>query len=153
MRERKRFFNIHNKLNKGYEVTQDSQEIDNITYRKHLANILPPLELVEQYEEIYPGIVNQLIAMTKKEQMHRHEMHVAQVKNQSLIKVIGQIFAIITIVSICCTIFALIVAENYPMAITIIGLSISAVLLIAFLARQNIIQSTTKMHHKHKKNK
>jgi uncharacterized membrane protein len=75
MKESKKFFD-DNRLNKGYRTIRESvvkPNNDNNLYAKY-KHVLPPLEIVEQYEESYPGAFEKLFNMAKKEQDHRHAM-------------------------------------------------------------------------------
>lgn len=73
MKDNKSFFSNNNRLNKGYSKFSNPIESDNRFYRKRLGDILPPIDLIEEYENMYPGTIARMLAMAEKEQEHRHK--------------------------------------------------------------------------------
>lgn len=85
MKETKSFFTNNNRLNKGYAKTFSVHESDSSFYRKKFEHILPPIDLITEYENIYPGILEKLVSMAQKEQMHKHDLELKNLKMQERI--------------------------------------------------------------------
>ena len=83
-KETKEFFTKHNRLNKGYSGQQRNFERDFLSYRKRFEHILPPLDVISQYEEMYPGTLEKLISITEQEQKHKHEIDLQNSKIHSV---------------------------------------------------------------------
>ncbi len=99
MKETKTFFDKNNRLNKGYAKI-DPTESDINLYRKKFQNILPPLDLISQYEDIHPGTLNRLIEIIEQEQKNKHELEIAQLKSREKTVKIKKVFALASIVLI-----------------------------------------------------
>jgi len=82
MKEKKSFFTKNNRLNKGYAKAFNANEIDKNFYRKKFEHILPPINLVTEYEDIYPGTLEKLVNMAQKEQAHKHDIELQNLKMQ-----------------------------------------------------------------------
>lgn len=102
MKETKIFFDNSNRLNKGYTEPVVPPRSDNAFYRKKFEHILPPLDLISEYESINPGTLASLISIAEKEQQHKHALDLAHMRTYNKANLIGQICAVIfiTIVSI-----------------------------------------------------
>ncbi|KJW04329.1 DUF2335 domain-containing protein [Rickettsia sp. R2] len=104
MKETKRFFNKNNRLNKGYAKTFSVNEPDNNFYRKKFEHILPPIDLISEYESIYPGTLQELMHMAQQEQAHKHAIDLKNLKIQArvakLTRICLLIFGICLVVSI-----------------------------------------------------
>lgn len=109
MKETKSFFTKNNRLNKGYAKVFSVNELDNNFYHKKFEHILPPIDVVTQYEDIYPGTVEKLVNMAQKEQAHKHEIELQNLKIKEkvakLTRVCLTIFGIFSflVLSICLT--------------------------------------------------
>ncbi|ADE30060.1 DUF2335 domain-containing protein [Rickettsia prowazekii] len=95
MKETKRFFNKNNRLNKGYAKTFSINEPDNNFYRKKFEHILPPVDLISEYESIYPGTLQELMHMAQKEQAHKHAIDLKNLKIQERIAKLTRICLLI----------------------------------------------------------
>ncbi len=116
MKDSKSFFTNNNKLNKGYLKISNPKEHDNTFYYKKFVHILPPIDLIEEYENIYPGTLTKLITMVEKEQIHRHQMDIKSVESyESFIKK-GRISSIIFMIIVCITTIVLAVLEHFMIA-------------------------------------
>ena len=62
MKESKKFFD-NNRLNKGYSRVVNFYQSDANLIRKKYKHVLPPIEMTEQYEELYPGTFEKLLDM------------------------------------------------------------------------------------------
>ena len=104
MRERKKFF-VNNRLNKGYKRTFDTELSDIETFKKQNVHLLPPIEVIEQYESHYPGIFKKLIEMSQKEQQNRHLLATLEIEKAAKMSSYGRIAGVvyIIIISLCVT--------------------------------------------------
>ena len=96
MKDKKKFFDNSNKLNKGY-----SQNVNSI--QSQLASILPKVEIMAEYESLYPGATEKLLAIISKEQSHRHKLENDAIAKDLRLKRFGQLcfFLCISIISYC----------------------------------------------------
>lgn len=103
MKVTKAFFTKDNRLNKGYTKTSSTREPDNSFYRKKFEHMLPPIEVISQYEDIHPGTLAKLIDMADQEQQHRHALNLVNVENYNQAIKTGRLFALAFIGLICAT--------------------------------------------------
>jgi uncharacterized membrane protein len=97
-REIKHFFrSATNVLNKGH-LEQSTQETRNSI---RIDKILPPIEVISEYEAIYPGTLEKALAIAQKEQEHRHKMNSRFLTSSSLTRVLGQLFGAFSVASVC----------------------------------------------------
>ncbi len=117
MKESKSFFANNNRLNKGYsKVNNNPRETDNSFYRKKLEHVLPPIDLMEEYENLYPGTLAKLMAMAEKEQTHRHQMDIKSIEVYESITKKGRISAVIFMIMVCITTLVLSVLGHFMIA-------------------------------------
>ena len=102
MKETKRFFD-NNRLNKGYRNIPNYNKSDKGQIRSQFSHVLPPIDMIEQYEELYPGTLETLIDMAKNEQQHRHAVSINLQQKYDKARNMGRIFSLILIGLICFT--------------------------------------------------
>ena len=134
MKENKKFF-YNNRLNKGYKKIQDNQSSDFDDFKKQNLNILPPIDMMEEYEEKHPGTFNLLMSMAQKEQKHRHEMELLEIQKYNNIAKYGRIFAIWYIIIISITSIALL--ENVNLAVIFIVCAFATILCVSYVFTRN----------------
>jgi len=100
-KETKSFFANNNRLNKGYGKSQNPRELSNVFYRKKFEHILPPIELLEEYENILPGTMDKVIKMAEKEQDHRHLIDIRNIEIQESTIKKSKIYALIFMGFVC----------------------------------------------------
>lgn len=110
MKESKSFFD-NNRLNKGYSKV-NARKSDTGVIRKKYQHILPPIEMMEEYEELNPGTCERIFSMAEKEQKHRHSMDILTMEKYSKTVRLGRIFALIFIVLIAIATLILAVAGS-----------------------------------------
>jgi len=103
MKEIKTFFTNDNRLNKGYTKTQNLRESDKSHYRKKFEHILPPIDLISEYESLNPGTLAKMIDMAEREQHHKHAIDLINIESYNRTKKIGRIFAVLLVFFICIT--------------------------------------------------
>ncbi|MFU7501048.1 MAG: DUF2335 domain-containing protein [Candidatus Tisiphia sp.] len=116
MKDSKSFFANNNRLNKGYLKVSNPKESDNSFYSKKFAHVLPPVDLMAEYENIYPGTLIKLIAMAEKEQVHRHQMDIKSIEVYESVTKKGRISSIIFMIMVCITTVVLAVLGHFMIA-------------------------------------
>ena len=103
MKETKNFFSNNNRLNKGYTKVNNLKESDRSFYRKQFEHVLPPIDVMAEYENIYPGALAKLIDMAEKEQLHRHQLELKNIEAYKSLTQKGRISAVIFVLIVCIT--------------------------------------------------
>jgi uncharacterized membrane protein len=117
MKESKSFFASNNRLNKGYlKVSNNPREKDNSFYRKKFEHVMPPIDLMEEYENLHPGTLAKLMVMAEKEQTHRHQMDIKSIEVYESITKKGRISAVIFMMMVCITTLVLAVLGHFMIA-------------------------------------
>lgn len=132
MKEIKTFFGKDNKLNKGYARIPNIRENDNVFYQKKFAHILPPVDLITEFENIHPGTLAKLIDMAEREQHHRQALDLVNLDSQARAFKTGRYFALMFMIVACITTIALVVIASAYIGImfaTIAFVAISAIAL------------------------
>lgn len=102
----KKFFDTHNKLNKGYrkienfsngfsyaspnngcdfnKIIKTPKDTDE-EYEFSMEKLLPSKEVIALYEEFSPGITTRIISMAAKDQAHKHHRDIMFAKNIKII--------------------------------------------------------------------
>lgn len=102
MKERKKFFD-NNRLNKGHKKLSNPVQSDVNVLRKKYQHILPPIEMLEHYEELNPGTLDKLLDMAQKEQNHRHSIDLITIEKYNKATNLGRIFSLIFVALISIT--------------------------------------------------
>jgi uncharacterized membrane protein len=110
MKESKKFFD-NNYLNKGHEKKERDfdfiqQNKSNIFDNKR-GHLLPPIEVIEYYEDISPGTLEKLLTMAQKEQEHRHSMILMALERKNKEIMLGRLFLLTFVLLVCVTTFLL----------------------------------------------
>ena len=138
MKEVKNFFTRGNRLNKGYAKVHGLKESDaNNFYRKRFEHVLPPVDIMTEYEDIHPGTLEKLIAMAEKEQIHRHKLDLAITDNQYRATKRGQNFALAAVGFICVATISLAIVSTGWNAIAFSTISFAIVALVSFVGSKN----------------
>ena len=94
MKERKKFFD-NNRLNKGHKKLPNPVQSDANVVRKKYQHILPPIEMLEHYEELNPGTIDKLLDMAQKEQNHRHSIDLITIEKYNKATKLGRMFSLV----------------------------------------------------------
>ncbi len=130
MKTYKKFFE-HDGLNKGYTRSDGIASNNTNNFKQKYQNILPPIDMVEQYEELYPGTFKQLINMSEQEQKHRHSMERLQIEKENKSLYIGKIFSLFFVIAICITTATLSFIGNFVEASIFAAASFLTVIVIS----------------------
>ncbi|WP_375327112.1 DUF2335 domain-containing protein [Candidatus Tisiphia endosymbiont of Nemotelus uliginosus] len=147
MKENKSFFTNNNRLNKGYFKIANPRESDYRYYRKKFEHVLPPIELLEEYETLYPGTTAKLLAMSEKEQIHRHKLEIKNIESYELLVKKGRISSILFIITLA-IITALLTQLDYFVASIFASSTIFTVVISILLGTFNNFKSKKDYSHK-----
>lgn len=137
MKEIKTFFGNDNRLNKGYTTIASPRKFDNSVYRKKFEHILPPIDVISEYENIHPGSLAKLIEMARSEQQHKHEIDRLAIDAYAKATKNGQIFALCAVCAICITALFLAFMGSITIAVVTI-ISFLVIGLAYFLANKKL---------------
>ena len=99
VRGSKAFFSSRvSRLNKGYEKDKVNKFSGGIG---KLDKILPPIEVISQYEEIYPGTLEKLIEIANKDQQNRYSISRKIIKSKARGKFFGHICRVVSLFIVC----------------------------------------------------
>lgn len=139
MKENKKFFD-NNRLNKGYNKVVNFHQSDANLNRKKYRHVLPPIEIIEQYEELHPGTLLQLLDMAQGEQNHRHAMDLLEIEKHARAAKLGRMFALIfvAIISVVTLVFILI---GSPLVASIFAISaFASITIISYISSFNTVK-------------
>jgi uncharacterized membrane protein len=102
--EVKKFFTTFNRLNKGYKEDY-GVEVDDMTfYMKKFTDILPPIDVIAEYENICPGSLNRLIKLHENNQKINFKtskkIDSVQLQSETTTKIYNIFIATLSIVAI-----------------------------------------------------
>lgn len=155
MKETKKFFD-NNRLNRGYSKVSNTRQSDVHMIRKKYQHVLPPIDVMEQYEELNPGTFEKLFDMAEKEQNHRHSMDLLAMEKYSRATRLGRIFALVFVALVAITTLILVVAENIITASVFAFSAFACITIVSYFYSKNSIykESTrNKYNNKHKPHK
>ncbi len=138
MKEIKTFFTKDNRLNKGYSKTSNIRELDSSFYRKKFEHILPPIDLISEYENINPGTLAKLIDMAEQDQHHKHAIDLVNLENYNRAQKMGRIFALVFIGLICLTTIILTMLGKIFVALIFSCSAFLAIGVTSFISANNI---------------
>lgn len=113
MKETRKFFD-NNKLNKGYSRITNQRPVNTKSNMIEYNNFLPPIDVIEAYEEIYPGVTEKLFYMAEQEQKHKHDAELILLRQQQKLQKLGKLCAVIFIAIVSMT--TVILAEHHFVA-------------------------------------
>lgn len=87
---------------------------------RSLGDMLPAPAILESYEEIKPGMVDELITMVKKEQKHRHAHEIRALQAQVYTTRFGQLLAFALSIIIIYTAITFATDSMYLMALAVL---------------------------------
>lgn len=131
MKESKHFFNKDIRLNKGY-TSIDNKNDTSENHRKKYAHILPPIDLITEFEDIHPGTLARIIEMAESEQRHNHALNIADSKSQDLNIRFGKVCSVIVVALICVT-TSILAMLNEPQIASLFAISLFAFLITSYL--------------------
>lgn len=117
MKETKKFFDT-NYLNKGYtKISTNKPARGKSGGSNHLyKHILPPMDIISEYEELSPGILEKIVAMAQKEQNHRHSIELHNTEKYTKASEMGRKSALILVAIIAVAVVILAFGGHYMVA-------------------------------------
>ncbi len=107
-REIKHYFrNEHNMLNKGHMEREQSGTKSSPKHNLRIDKVLPPIEVISEYEALYPGTLEHALSIAQKEQDYRHKTTHTILRINFIARVLGQMFGA------CSTIFVFLVVLKF----------------------------------------
>jgi len=152
MKETKKFFD-NNCLNRGYSRVSSVKQSDTTIVANKYQHALPPIDMMEQYEEIHPGTCAKLFAMAEKEQAHRVAMDMLAIEQCKRATCLGRIFALVFIALISITTLMLVmIAENTLVAALFATSAFTSITIIAYIYSKSSVykESTYNKHNNYK---
>lgn len=131
MKDSKKFF-YNNRLNKGYSKIHNNNQTDLNIARKKYQSMLPPIDMMEEYEELYPGTLDKLFDMAQKEQNHRHSLNLLEVRNHAKATAFGRIYALIFISIVVISSISLALLGFILLAALLITVSFISITIISY---------------------
>lgn len=133
MKQTKKFFDS-NRLNKGYNAEAiNDRANDNSFLRKKYEHILPPLDVVSEYEEVAPGTLSKLISMAESEQSHRHKMEIKAADDAIILEKVSRLSAILVMIVLSIASLLMVVATSFLSGMIFFGTS------LLFIASVNFV--------------
>lgn len=137
MKDNKKFF-YNNRLNKGYSKFSNSNQTDLSAVRKKFQSVLPPIDMMEEYEEKYPGTFDKIFDMAEKEQNHRHTMDLLEIEKYNKASKMGRCFALIFIAIISITSLTMVLFGVWEIAVLLIACAFLCITTISFYYNKNL---------------
>lgn len=131
MKDNKKFF-YNNRLNKGYSKIHNNNQTDLNIARQKYQSMLPPIDMMEEYEELYPGTLDKLLDMAQKEQHHRHSLNLLEIKNHTKATAFGRICALIFISIIVISSISLALLGFMLLAALLITVSFISITIVSY---------------------
>lgn len=101
MKYTKKYFNT-TRLNKGYANKDERREDDISIIKRQYQHVLPPIDIVDEYENLYPGTFEKVIKMAQKDQENQRILAAKEIdrkyKNSLILRtasLIGIIFVVL----------------------------------------------------------
>ncbi|GAB4164469.1 MAG: hypothetical protein Tsb006_4050 [Rickettsiaceae bacterium] len=143
MKDNKKFF-YNNRLNKGYSKVANNNQTDLSLVRAKYKHILPPIDIMEEYEEQHPGTFAKLFDMAQKEQNHRHSMELMELQGYVRATKMGRTFALIFIAIVAISTLSLTITGAPVMAALFAILAFACITIVAYFhSKADIVTSTT----------
>ncbi len=132
MKESRKFFE-NNRLNKGYSRIVNFNRSDHGVVRRKYKSILPPIDLIEEYEELYPGTFEKVLDMAQKEQNHRHSMDLLEMERYNRATKLGRVFSLLYVAIVSMTTLILAFNDNVPVAAMFATASFAVIAVVSYL--------------------
>ncbi|MBN8511569.1 MAG: DUF2335 domain-containing protein [Rickettsiales bacterium] len=152
MKESRKFFE-NNRLNKGYSRIVNFNRSDQGVIRRKYKSILPPIDLIEEYEELYPGTFEKILDMAQKEQNHMHSMDLLEMERHNRATKLGRLFSLLYVAIISVTTLILALNDNVPVAAMFATASFSVIVVVSYLYSKTSKRKMAGRHFNHDRKK
>ncbi|MDP5110172.1 MAG: DUF2335 domain-containing protein [Rickettsiaceae bacterium] len=136
MKERKKFFD-NNRLNKGHKKLPNPVQSDANVVRKKYQHILPPIEMLEHYEELNPGTIDKLLDMAQKEQNHRHSIDLITIEKYNKATKLGRMFSLVFVALISIASLMLVAAGSMFVAAIFAFSAFACITIVSYFYSKN----------------
>lgn len=144
MKEKKKFFD-NNRLNKGHKKLSNPVQSDVNVLRKKYQHILPPIEMLEHYEELNPGTLDKLLDMAQKEQNHRHSIDLLTIEKYNKATKLGRMFSLVFVALISITSLMLVLFGSTFVAAIFAFSAFACITIVSyFYSKDSLSQRTEK---------
>ena len=131
-REIKHFFrNENNMLNKGHLDREQNGNRSGVKYNIRIDKVLPPIEVISEYESLYPGTLEKALSIAQKEQEHRHKITHMNLKSNFRARVFGQVLNACSTAFICIVVIKFALMGLTQKAIAIAAMYMASVTLVS----------------------
>ena len=156
MKESKKFFE-NNNLNKGFIKSSYANKDDIDLHKKKYQHVLPPVDMIEYYEELYPGTLEKLLDMAEREQNHRHSMDLIVMEKYNRATKLGRIFSLVFVALVSFTSIALSAMHEIMFASIFAFSAFTSIVLVSYFYSRNSVMKevsrSKKIRNKNFKNK
>ena len=136
MKETKKFFD-NNCLNRGYSKVSNFKRNDTRSMSNQYQHVLPPIDMMEQYEEVHPGTFDKLFDMSEKEQNHRHSMDLLTIEKYNKATCLGRVFALVFVGIISIASLMLVIAGSVLAASIFASSAFASIAIMSYLYSKN----------------
>ena len=136
MKERKKFFD-NNCLNKGHKKISNLSQSDVNVVRKKYQHVLPPIDMLEHYEELNPGTLDKLLGMAEREQNHRHSIDLISMEKHNRANTLGKVFALVFVSFISITALMLVIVGSIVVAAVLIFSAFACITIVSYFYSKN----------------
>lgn len=136
MKERKKFFD-NNRLNKGHKKLSNSSQSDANVVRKKYQHVLPPIDMLEHYEELNPGTLDKLLDMAEREQNHRHSIDLMAMEKHNRATTLGRVFSLVFVAFISITALMLVIAGSIFVAAVFAFSAFACITIVSYFYSKN----------------
>ena len=143
MKESKNFFD-NNRLNKGHSKSSNLKQSDASIIRKKYQHMLPPIEMIEHYEELHPGTLEKLLAMTQREQNHRHSIDLMAMEKHNKATQLGRVFSLVFIALVSITSLVLCTVDSLAASIFAFSAFASITIVSYFYSKNSLKKESTR---------
>ncbi|MDG1436383.1 MAG: DUF2335 domain-containing protein [Rickettsiaceae bacterium] len=133
MRETKKFFD-NNRLNRGSSKVYNNKQSDASIVARKYQHVLPPIDIMEQYEELNPGSSAKLFQMAEKEQSHRHSLEMKAIDSEKRANCFGRIFALLFVCIVAIVALALFILGSIILASVFTVSAFSSVAFVSYMS-------------------
>ena len=147
MKETKKFFDT-NRLNKGYSKTSINKQSDTGIAGSQYKHVLPPLDIMAEYEELSPGTINKIFDMAQKEQNHRHSIDLLNIEKHNRATKYGRMCSLALVVIIAVTAIVLAFGEHYMIASIFSIAAFGGIGVVSFIQSGKRFNNKNKVFHK-----
>jgi uncharacterized membrane protein len=134
MKENKKFFD-NNHLNKGHKRLSNAKQNEVIRNKFH--HVLPPIEMMEHYEELNPGTLDKLLDMAKSEQNHRHSIDLMAMEKHNKATQLGRVFSLVFVAFVSITCLLMIIIGSFVAASVFAFSAFGCITIVSYFYSKN----------------